>query len=124
MIPRRMGGPARRAGPLLFFGLALLLAPPARAVEWIPPRPVSAWLPGATIAPGNAATLELVLRSNGPATSVEWSVAGTGNFACAVTPSSGALVLGASSLVRIPLSVAVPPASIGIGAITATVVYA
>jgi len=124
MIRRRTGGSAQFAGPLLFFWVLSLAAPHARAVEWIPPRPVSAWLPGATIAPGNSATLELVLQRSGPATSVEWSVASAGNFFCTVTPSSGSIVLGANSLVRIPLNVAAPPGSLGVGSITATVTYA
>src|SRR5690349_15355164 len=125
MLRRRTGGSAPFAGPLLFFGLFALLAPiHARATDWIPPRPVSAWLPGATIAPGNSASLELLLRSGGPAASVSWSVASSGNFAAVVTPSSGALVIGANSLVRIPLTVSARSSSLGVGSITATVVYA
>lgn len=146
----RFGGPARTAGPRCFSGLwavrALLalpaatawaavwaalalslgsLAPPvALAADWIPPRPVSAWLPSATIAPGSAATLEFVLRAEGAAASVEWSAVSSGGFLATVTPASGTLVLQAGVIARIPLSVGVPAASLGLGSVSVSVVYA
>ena len=126
-MTRRTGGPARVVGPLAFSLLALLAlaAPPvARAIEWIPPRPISAWIPGATIGPGHNATLELVLRGNGSAASITWSVTSGGNFFAGVTPSSGSLVLGANALVRIPLTVSAPPSSLGVATINAVVTYA
>ncbi len=138
-----MGPAATAVGPLRFSAgrargkgasplaaaLAVLLAAAAltrdgAAADWVPPRPVSAWLPGATIAPGNAATLELVLRAEGVATSLEWTATASGQFVPNVTPSSGAVVVPANGIVRIPLSVAVPPASQGLGTISLAVVHA
>ncbi|HEU4334455.1 MAG TPA: hypothetical protein VFT32_08170, partial [Candidatus Eisenbacteria bacterium] len=112
MIPRRTWGPAAFvAGPLpfsaglaaawLLAGTALLAAAagPARAADWVPPRPVSAWLPGATIAPGHSVPLELVIRADGVAASLEWSAVSSGNFAAAVAPSFGSLVAPADGVV-------------------------
>ncbi|HEU4723714.1 MAG TPA: hypothetical protein VFU59_00310, partial [Candidatus Eisenbacteria bacterium] len=143
-----LGGPARTAGPRFFSGvwngattlaafavlaapaavtafaaLACLAAARADAAEWIPPRPVTAWFPSATIAPGASVTLELVLRAEGASASVEWSAASSGAFLSTVTPSSGTLVLAAGAVTRIPLTVGVPPASLGLGSVTVTVVY-
>lgn len=131
-----LGGPARTAGPRFFSGafrsaalavlaaLAALAAPSATAADWIPPRPISAWFPSATIAPGGSASLELVLRADGAPASVEWSAVSSGAFLSTVTPSSGALVLQAGTLTRVPLSVGVPAASIGLGSVSITVRYA
>jgi hypothetical protein len=85
---------------------------------------VTAWLPGATIGPGKTAILELVLRTDAAAASLEWTVASSGEFLPSVTPSSGAVSLPANGIVRIPLTVGVPSASIGLGAVTIAVVYA
>lgn len=143
MTPRRTWGPAAFvAGPLpfsasLFSRIAAAViaaslvaaalfaaAAPASAADWIPPRPVSAWLPGATIAPGNSAPLELVIRADGAAASLEWSAVSSGNFAAAVVPSSGALVAPADGTVRIPLTVTPPVGALGLGSLTVTVSYA
>lgn len=139
MIFQFLGGPARTAGPRFISGaplhrwvvvsaLVALILPVApisvRAAEWIPPRPISAYFPGATIAPGNSATLELVLRAEGASASVEWNAVSSGGFFSTVTPSFGALVLQAGTITRIPLLVAVPPASLGLGSISISVVYA
>ena len=140
MIFQLLGGPARTAGPRFFSGVflrrwivvaAMLAALPAsmlplraHASEWIPPRPITAWFPGATIAPGSSATLELVLRAEGASASVQWTAASSGGFLSTVTPSSGALVLQAGTIARIPLLVAVPPASLGLGSVSISVVYA
>jgi hypothetical protein len=97
---------------------------PARAADWIPPRPISTWFPGATIAPGHSVTLELVIRAEGAAASLEWSAASSGGFLATVTPSSGTLVLQAGAIARIPLSVGVPAASIGLGSVSVSIVYA
>ncbi|HEY6572355.1 MAG TPA: hypothetical protein VI198_03475, partial [Candidatus Eisenbacteria bacterium] len=106
------------------FGPVALGPAPAHAADWIPPRPISAWFPGATIKPGNTATLELVLRAEGSAASVEWDAISSGSFLPTVTPASGALVLQAGAIARIPLSVGVPAASLGLGNVSITVRYA
>ena len=139
----RIGGPARIAGPRFISGsdpvvafqtaaavvvavwaFACFIPASARAADWVPPRPVSAWIPSATIAPGNAATLELVLRAEGVAASVEWSAASTGGFLATVTPASGTILLQAGAIARIPLSIGVPSASLGLGSVSISVHYA
>ncbi len=130
MSRRRSWGPARVAGPRFFFGLILLLvtgsagARAAHALEWVPPRPVSAWVPGATIAPGGSRPLELVIRADGAAASLEWSAQSSGGFLATVTPSSGALVVGAGGMARVVLTVGVPAASVGLGSVSLSVTYA
>ena len=137
-----MGGPARIAGPRFITGLgpvqalqtvaavmvavcafACFVPSSAHAADWVPPRPVSAWVPSATIAPGSAATLELVLRADGVAASVEWSAASTGGFLATVTPASGTILLQAGAIARIPLSIGVPAASLGLGSVSISVHY-
>jgi len=143
VIRNRFGGPARIAGPRFISGLragqallavaawaavalsfGLLSLAAARAADWIPQRPIAAWFPSATIAPGNAATLELVIRAEGAAASLEWSAASSGGFLATVTPLSGAVVLQAGAIARIPLSVGVPAASLGLGSVSVSVLYA
>lgn len=96
----------------------------AHAFEWVPPRPVSAWLPGATIAPGASRPLELVIRADGAAASLEWSALSSGGFLATVSPASGAVVVGAGGIARIPLTIGVPAASAGLGSVSITVRYA
>jgi len=96
----------------------------AAAADWVPPRPVSAWLPGATIAPGNTAILELVLRADGAPASLEWTAVAAGNFVATASPASGAVALPANGIVRIPLTVGVPPGALGLGGITVDANYA
>ncbi len=96
----------------------------AHAADWVPPRPVSVWLSGATIGPGNSVPLELVLRAEGAAVSVDWSAVGSGNFSPSVAPAAGSVVVGANAVVRVPLTVGVPPAALGLGSVSVTVTYA
>ncbi len=138
-----VGGPARTAGPRFISGpgpvqafqtavavtvavwaFACFIPSSSCAADWVPPRPVSAWIPSATIAPGSTATLDLVLRAEGLAASVEWSVASTGGFLATVTPASGTILLQAGAIARIPLSIGVPAASLGLGSVSISVHYA
>ncbi len=89
------------------------LFPGAAAAAYLPPRAVTAALPGAALAPGTARVLELAVRANRVPANLAWSASVGGSFGLTVIPSSGTLTIPADSTARIALTVALPDSALG-----------
>ena len=97
-----------------WFALLSLLAVPARAAAaFLPPRVVTATLPGATFAPGSSHALDLTVRANRVAAIVAWTASVAGAFPLTVTPASGTLSVPADSTLRVTLTVSLPDSALG-----------
>jgi len=128
-----MGGSAHVAGPRFFpkwiFALALLTpalgvgAGPVAALDWIPPRPITAVLPTATLAPSSTRTIELYVLASSSAASLVWAATTSGQFPMTVTPSTGSLSLSAGGSAVVPLSVTLPDTANGVSSLTVAVSY-
>lgn len=129
-----MGGPAPHAGPRFFRGFiaawtllgvwGLPGGPPrAAALDWIPPRAVTAILPSATLAPSTSHTLELVVLASGASANLGWVAVPSGQFPCLVAPSSGSLLVAAGGVGTVGLTVTLPDTANGIGIITVKVTH-
>ena len=127
-MARFKGGPARVAGPLPFVGaaaaavavLALMALAPSRAAatDWIPPRPITALLPGATYAPSSSHTLTLRVRANGPGAWLAWNLTAAGPFALGVAPASGSLTVPANGDATVDFTVTLPDTALGTASMT------
>jgi len=127
-----MGGSAH-AGPRFFpkwiWALALLTpalgagAGPVAALDWIPPRPISAVLPSATLAPSSTHTIELYVLASGSGASLIWAATTSGQFPITVTPSTGSLSLGAGGSAVVPISITLPDTANGVTSLNIAVSY-
>ena len=104
---------------LLWSG-ALAPTPVRAGTGWIPPRAVTALLPSATFAPGTTHSIDLTLRANGAATTLDWTAAPAGSFALTVVPASGSITVPADSVRRVTLSVTIPPSALGVASLGIT----
>lgn len=121
-------GPAADAGPrfirMAFVAAALLTAPvPAVAADWIPPRSVTAVLPGATLAPSSTNGLQMTVRANGAAADLFWTASFSGEYPAIVTPASGALMIGANGIATVPFTVTLSDTAHGIGFLSVDLRY-
>jgi hypothetical protein len=117
------GGPAATAGPRFFpilalWAASLAMSGAALGQDWIPPRPVTAIMPGATLAPGSTDTLDLVVFASGGSATLFWGATSAGQFPCTVSPASGGVVVPAGTFATIPLSVTLPPEALGISTLS------
>ena len=119
---RFLGGPAAHAGPRFFrtacIALALVFAlksTPAAAFDWIPPRPVTAYLPSATLAPASTHVLQLVVIASGAPANVFWSASFSGAFPANVAPTAGFLSIPAGGSQTVDLTVTLPDTADGSG---------
>ena len=123
----RNGGPARFAGPLLLLAIALACGAgrptPAHALDWIPPRPFTAVLPSATLAPSSSHALSLTVRANGPGASLVWGATCVGSFACGITPASGILSVPSNGSATLPITVTLPDTALGAVSLTVTLLF-
>lgn len=118
MAPNAHRGPTSFVGPHLLsaclpaavlLALALLAgAQSARALDWIPPQPVTALLPSATFAPGSTHVIELTVRANGAPASLHWLATRSGPVAGSVTPAEGFLNIAGDGVTAVNLTVTVP----------------
>ncbi|HKW51144.1 MAG TPA: FlgD immunoglobulin-like domain containing protein, partial [Candidatus Eisenbacteria bacterium] len=122
---RFVGGPAVHAGPRFFrtVGVALaivfaLKSTPAAAFDWIPPRPVTAYLPSATLAPASTNVLQLVVIASGAPANVFWTASFSGPFPVNVTPSAGFLSIPAGGIQTVDFTVTLPDTADGSGFLT------
>ncbi|HEX5032244.1 MAG TPA: FlgD immunoglobulin-like domain containing protein [Candidatus Eisenbacteria bacterium] len=107
-----------RARSVLVLALLLLgsaaAASHALAFDWIPPRPVTAILPGATLARSSPQIIPLTIFASGAPASLIWSAASSGEFAAGVSPSSGSINVPAGAVGTVNLTVTVPDTALGI----------
>jgi hypothetical protein len=99
------------------------LAGPVAALDWIPPRPIVAVLPSATLAPSSTHSIELYVLASGPAASIIWAATTSGQFPITVTPSNGSLSLGAGGSAVVPISVTLPDTANGVTSLNIAVSY-
>jgi flagellar hook capping protein FlgD len=119
---RFLGGPAAHAGPRFFrtAGVALALvfaltSTPAAAFDWIPPRPVTAYLPSVTMAPASTHVLQLVVIASGAPANVFWNASFSGAFPANVAPTAGFLSIPAGGSQTVDLTVTLPDTADGSG---------
>ena len=119
---RFLGGPAAHAGPRFFraLGVALTLAfaflsKPVAAFDWIPPRPVTAYLPNVTLAPASTHVLQLVVLASGAPANVFWNASFSGAFPANVAPTAGFLSIPAGGSQTVDLTVTLPDTADGSG---------
>jgi hypothetical protein len=98
--------------------LTFLTAPTGAAAAFLPPRAVTATIPGATFAPGSSHALDLTVRATGVVANVVWTASAAGAFALTVTPSSGSLSVPADSTARVSLTVSLPDSALGVASLT------
>jgi hypothetical protein len=117
-----VGGPAEQAGPRFFraAGAALALAfglnsAPAAAFDWIPPRPVTAFLPSATLAPASTHVLQLVVLASGAPANLFWTATFSGEYPTVVTPTTGLLSIPAGGSQTVDFTVTLPDTANGSG---------
>ena len=121
MSNKLRGGPAGSAGPhfipsLLrgtFLILTTLTPVSARALDWIPPVPVTAVLPSATLAPNSSHQLQMVVLTRGAPASLSWEASVAGDFMMVVSPLTGSLTVPANSSGTVTFTVTVPVGAIG-----------
>ena len=129
---RAMGGPAALAGPrfirlqiavssLLVWTFALTSS--AAALDWIPPTPVTAVLPSATLAPNSTHTIELFVLASGGAASLNWTATAAGSFPMTVSPASGSFSLAAGGSTIVSLSVTLPDTANGLSSLSVELTY-
>jgi hypothetical protein len=120
------GGAACYAAPRFILGHVLLaglltglaLAPvSARALDWIPPGPVTAVLPGATLAPNSTHQLQMVVLTRGASANLSWTASAQGQFPLIISPPAGSLSVPANSMATVTFNVTVPDTAIGISAL-------
>ena len=104
--------------------LAILGSAPAQAFDWIPPRPVTAVLPGACLARTSVHTIPLTVFASGTPASLVWSASTSGDFRLLLSPSSGSIVVPAGSVQTVNLTVTVPDTALGICLLQVTLVHA
>jgi hypothetical protein len=97
-----------RMVPLFLLG-ALMSSSAGAGTGWIPPRTVTAVLPGATLAPGSVHTLDMTIRANGVPASLDWTVTAGGQFPLGVSPSTGSIDIAADNIGRVTFTVTAPP---------------
>jgi len=118
-----------RSFPKWIWALALLTpalgawARPVAALDWIPPRPITAVLPSATLAPSSTHTIELYVLASGSGASLIWAATTSGQFPITVTPSTGSLSLGAGGSAVVPISVTLPDTANGVTSLNIAVSY-
>jgi flagellar hook capping protein FlgD len=126
---RFVGGPAVHAvGPRFFLLACVILAlgpaaTPAAAFDWIPPRPVTAYLPSATLAPTSTHVLQLVVLSRGASADLSWTASFSGQFAAIVTPTSGTMTVPANGVQTVDFTVTLPDTAIGSAFLTVDLSY-
>lgn len=126
MRTRFVGGPAvLHAGPRFFLALVAALAlvsawnpAPAAALDWIPPRPVTAFLPSATLAPASTHVLQLVVIASGAPANVFWTASFSGQFPANVTPTAGFLSIPAGGIQTVDFTVTLSDTANGSGFLT------
>jgi len=96
---------------------------PSLAFDWIPPRPFTAILPGATLAPSSSHVLELTVRANGPGAVLVWGGTCVGSFACGLTPSSGVVSVPSNGSAIVPITVTLPDTALGVASLTVTMSF-
>ncbi|MGE5177327.1 MAG: hypothetical protein ACM3JJ_13265 [Hyphomicrobiales bacterium] len=99
---------------------AIAAPPPARAIDWIPPRPVTALLPSAVFAPSSSHTLTLAIRANGAGRWLSWAATPAGPFTLGVTPSGGSVTVAADGIATVDLTVSLPDTATGVASIVVT----
>ncbi len=122
---RLLGGPAVHAGPRFFriawIGAALALAlssTPAAAFDWIPPRPVTAFLPSATLAPASTHVLQLVVIATGAPANLFWTASFSGQFPAIVSPTAGSLSIPAGGTQTVDFTITLSDTADGSGFLT------
>src|SRR5881396_3404723 len=93
----------------------VLHSAPAAALDWIPPRPVTAFLPSATLAPASTHVLQLVVVASGAPASVFWTTSFSGDFPAAVTPTAGFLSIPAGGAQTVDFTLTLPDTADGTG---------
>jgi hypothetical protein len=104
-------------GAALALGFALNSAP-AAAFDWIPPRPVTAFLPSATLAPASTHVLQLVVLASGAPANVFWTAAFSGEYPAIVTPTAGFLSIPAGGSQTVDFTVTLSDTANGSGFLT------
>jgi len=104
-------------------GAALALAfalntTPAAAFDWIPPRPVTAFLPSTTLAPASTHVLQLVVIASRAAANVFWTASFSGEFPATVTPTAGFLSIPAGGIQTVDFTVTLSDTANGNGFLT------
>lgn len=92
-----------------------LTAAPAAAFDWIPPRSVTAVLPGATLAPSSTHVLQMVVRANGVPADLFWTASFSGEYPSDITPTSGFLSIGAGGVGTVDFTVTLSDTANGAG---------
>ena len=105
--------PANRLAVLLLLPLGIAGLHPLASAAFLPPRVVTAALPGATLAPGTGRSLELDVRANGAPANLVWSASVAGSFGLALDPSGGSLTIPADSTARVAITVTLPDSALG-----------
>ena len=123
-----VGGPAAAAGPRFIraLGIAAVLVlanVPALASDWIPPRPVTAVLPGATLAPNSTHVLQMAVRANGAPADLFWTASFSGEYPSIVTPSSGNLSIAAGGVATVNFTVTLSDTAHGTGFLSVDLRY-
>lgn len=116
-------GPAVHAGPrfirILWIAIQLgLAASPAAAFDWIPPRSVTAVLPGATLAPSSTHVLQMIVRANGAPAELFWTAAFGGEYPSIISPTAGFLSIAAGGVGTVNFTVTLSDTAHGIGFLT------
>src|SRR5690349_9138000 len=107
---------------LLLIGSAAV-ANNALAFDWIPPRPVTALLPGATLARNSPQIVPLTIFASGAPANLTWSASSTGEFTATVSPSSGSITVAAGTAGTVNLTVTVPDTALGISVLNVVLVH-
>ncbi|HKO21228.1 MAG TPA: FlgD immunoglobulin-like domain containing protein [Candidatus Eisenbacteria bacterium] len=95
----------------------------ALAFDWIPPRPVTALLPGATLARSSPQIIPLTIFASGTPANLTWSATSSGEFTAAVSPSSGSITVAAGTAGTVNLTVTVPDTALGISVLNVVLVH-
>jgi len=93
------------------------------AFDWIPPRPVTALLPGATLARLSPQIIPLTIFASGTPASITWSASSSGEFTATVSPSSGSITVAAGTSGTVNLTVTVPDTALGISVLNVILVH-
>ncbi len=123
-----MGGPAAAAGPrfIRFLGIAVwltLATASAAASDWIPPRPITAVLPGATLAPSSTHVLQMVVRANGTPADLSWTASFSGEYPAIISPTAGLLSIEAGSVGTVNFTVTLSDTANGAGFLSVDLRY-
>jgi hypothetical protein len=108
---------ARTPAVLLLIALA---STPAWAFDWIPPRPVTAVVPGACLAPNSVHTIPVTIVATGVPANLTWAATSSGQFGVAVSPAGGSILVPAGSVGTVNLTVTVPDTANGISLLSVT----